>query len=157
MTLNNNNQQKMNDSKTEILNTYKEFILGMHYVNASLNDDENEHSKDHVLVNEAFEYGTDPLFDMDFTDELSNCKQVYEVVSGTDMILTPPRLGNKTSLKLGLILMEDSLLSYKRLRGEKGEFALKELDKFLSDEYMMNLIKSFGKWKEGLLNYINKH
>ncbi|KZD55599.1 hypothetical protein B4088_5344 [Bacillus cereus] len=49
------------------------------------------------------------------------------------------------------------MLSYKRLRGEKGEFALKELDKFLSDEYMMNLIKSFGKWKEGLLNYINKH
>ncbi|GAB6427948.1 hypothetical protein bcgnr5372_38440 [Bacillus luti] len=157
MNLNNNNQQKMNDSKTEILNTYKEFIFGMRFVDASLNDKENEHLQEYFLVNEAFEYGPDYIFEMEFSAELDGCQQIYEVVSGTKLSLISPRIGNKTLLKLGLIMMEDALLSYKRVRGEKGEFVLKEFDKFLSDEYMMNLIKPLGKWKEELLIYINKH
>ncbi|GAB6460646.1 hypothetical protein bcgnr5390_10450 [Bacillus luti] len=177
MNLNNNNQQKQENNRKAILNSYKDFVIGMKYVQGSYSENAVEYSEESNVVNDALDYVPDYFLDVEFSDEVKDCQYAYKCVSGNKVItesstrsndiyegfrgnmvvVTLPTSNNKTLLKLGLILMEDALLSYKRLRGEHGEFALKEIDGFLSDKYMVNFTEPFLKWKEGMLNYINKH
>ncbi|WP_336769860.1 hypothetical protein [Bacillus bombysepticus] len=177
MNLNNDNHQNQENNRKAILNTYKDFVIGMLYLQGSFRVKVYEYSAEYTVVDQAFGFVPDYFLDADFDDEVTDCQHAYEEFSGNEVfvesatrsndlyesyrgnkvIVTFPTSNNKTLLKLGFIMVEDALLSYKRLRGENGEFALKELDGFLSDKYMMNFTKPFLVWKEGMLDYINKH
>ncbi|MEH7459372.1 hypothetical protein V7183_19805 [Bacillus sp. JJ1127] len=156
MNLNQNNQ-KYNKTKKSILESYHGFVAGMVMVAAGYSEHGTEREAERTLVEKAFEYVPGYYLNRDFDEEAIECAAILEGLGFKKPFISINFSSNKALLKIGLRMMEEALLSYKNQRGDNGEFAIKELNGTLSDDYMMRIIEPFSKWKENMLNHINKH
>lgn len=140
-----------------ILESYHEFVTGMVMTAAGYSEHGSEREAERNIVEKAFENVTGFYLDCDFDEEVIECVTILEDLGFKKTFISINLASNTTLLEIGLGKMEEALLFYKKHRGNNDEFAINELNGTLSDEYMMKIIEPFCKWKENMLNHINKY
>ncbi|PEF63493.1 hypothetical protein [Bacillus cereus] len=152
----NQNSQQYNKTNKYVLDSYHKFVTGMVMVAAGYSEHGSEREAERSIVEKAFENVAGFYLNCDFDEEVMECVAILEDLGFKKPLLSINLASNIKLLEIGLGMMEKALLSYKKHRGENGEFAIKEINGALSDDYMMNIIGPFCKWKENMLNHINK-
>ena len=150
-------RQQYNNNIKYVLESYHEFVTGMVIAAAGYSEHESEREAERNIVEKAFENVTGFYLDRDFDEEVIECVTILEDLGFKKPFISINLASNITLLEIGLRKMEEALLSYKKHRGNNGEFAINELNCTLSDEYMMKIIEPFCKWKENMLNHIYKY
>lgn len=140
-----------------VLESYYEFVTGMVMTAAGYSEHGNEREAERNIVEKAFENVTGFYLDCEFDEEVIECVTILEDLGFKKPFISINLASNTTLLEIGLGKMEEALLFYKKHIGNNGEFAINELNGTLSDEYMMKIIEPFCKWKENMLNHINKY